>query len=223
VEKLLFLFGRKPGLSRDEFARHYLDVHAPLGLRVTRAMTRYVVNLVEPDQRGLAVTGMQGVEPPALDAITEIWTPSVEAFFDPERAFVSAEAGRELMADHTSFIGPMHAYVVTERVVGGEDRARPEGGRSAGVKHASLVLRSDGPTGVRDRPDGAGPAARDDAVLSYVESRVVRALTDGSPPLERVVEVRLATLDDVRRRVSAGDPLLTSGPGCLVSEHVQRA
>ena len=31
MDKLVFLFHRKDGLTRQEFFEHYLDVHAPLG------------------------------------------------------------------------------------------------------------------------------------------------------------------------------------------------
>ncbi len=106
MDKLVFLFHRKDGLTRREFFDHYLDVHAPLGLRLTQTMAGYTVNLV--DTEGEAVP----------DAITEVWTASTADFFDPAKSFASPEAAAELMADHDSFIGPYDTYVVDERVVG---------------------------------------------------------------------------------------------------------
>lgn len=149
MQKLVFLFGRKPGLSPDEFARHYLEVHAPLGMRVTRAMARYVVNLAEPDGPP---------QPFPLDAITEIWTPSADEFFDPSRAFTSPDDGDELLADHATFIGPMHAYVVDERVV--------TDGAPAGAKYVTLGRAPDTPAATR-----------------RVENPVVRTLTPDAPPV----------------------------------------
>jgi uncharacterized protein (TIGR02118 family) len=183
VQKLIFLFGRKPGLSHDEFARHYLEVHAPLGRRVTRAMAGYVVNLVEHADG-------QESSLPELDAITEIWTPSVEEFFDPAHAFTSPDDGRELMADHDSFIGPMHAYLVSEELVEPVDGT----GRSR-FKHVALVGPHDAST-----PDAS---ARDN---------VVRALTPDAPDVTAFVVRRLPT--------SQGGGRLDLVSGYSVSEHV---
>jgi hypothetical protein len=49
MDKLLFFFRRKDGLTRAEFHRHYLEQHAPLGLRVTMTMAGYTVNLVDSE------------------------------------------------------------------------------------------------------------------------------------------------------------------------------
>ncbi|HEY7136122.1 MAG TPA: EthD domain-containing protein [Acidimicrobiia bacterium] len=185
MQKLIFLFGRKPGLSHDEFARHYLEVHAPLGRRVTRAMAGYVVNLVEHvDERGARL--------PELDAITEIWTPSVEDFFDPALAFTSAEDGRELLADHESFIGPMHAYLVAEHTPKMEPAVSATGSRTPGVKHIALV-----------GPADAGASAGD---------TVVRTLTPDATEVAAFVALRAGAVDELERRSPA--------PGYLVAEFV---
>jgi hypothetical protein len=105
MDKLLFLFHRKDGLSRDEFFDHYLEVHAPLGLRLTRTMDGYTVNLVDTE----------GADAP--DAITEVWTASAPTFFDPAVSFATPDDAQELMSDHDSFIGPYDTYLVEERVV----------------------------------------------------------------------------------------------------------
>lgn len=160
-EKLVFLFGRTPGLSFDEFAEHYLDVHAPLGLRVTRAMQRYVVNLADVDGPP---------QPFPVDAITEIWTPSADEFFDPSRAFTSPEDGNALLADHATFIGPMHAYVVEERIV--------TGGASTEVKYVV--------------PDRAREPAN---VTRHVENRVVRTLTPDAPTVDVFTLLHFADRD----------------------------
>ena len=119
LEKLLFLFHRKDGLSRDEFFEHYLEVHAPLGLRLTQNMDGYTVNLVDTE----------GADAP--DAITEIWTASAQDFFDPAKSFATADDAQELMTDHDSFIGPFVTYVVEERVV-------RQGSDAAGAKRLSF-------------------------------------------------------------------------------------
>ena len=127
MDKLIFFFHRKDGLTRQEFAEHYLDVHAPLGMRVTVTMDGYTVNLVDGDDDSVH------------DAITEVWTASSADFLDPAKSFATPEDAQELMADHDSFIGPFDTYVVEERVLHG-DAAVPDG------REARVVLP-------RRRPD----------------------------------------------------------------------
>jgi len=55
---------RKPGLSREEFVRHYEEVHVPLVLSHFRTMRRYVRNYVTAPPSG---------EGPDFDCITEFW------------------------------------------------------------------------------------------------------------------------------------------------------
>jgi hypothetical protein len=124
MEKLMFLFHRKDGLSRDEFFAHYLDVHAPLGLRVTRTMDGYTVNLVDTE----------GADAP--DAITEVWTASAQDFFDPAQSFATPDDAKELMTDHDSFIGPYDTYVVEEQVV-------RQGGEANGAKRVSCYVEGE--------------------------------------------------------------------------------
>jgi len=159
MDKLLFLFHRKDGLTREAFAEHYLDVHAPLGQRLTVTMDGYTVNIVEASG---------GDE---LDAITEVWTASMANFFDPTKSFATPEDAAQLMADHDSFIGPYDAYAVEERVVRGGPPDGPLGARTPGAKVVSWY-RDDG-----DVPDPPLGATR------VVDQRVLQVVTPGSPPL----------------------------------------
>lgn len=107
MEKLVFAFRRKPGWLREDFHQHYVQVHAPLGLRANRMIERYFVNLVLD-------------EASEFDAVTEVWTPSVKAFMSRE-SFVDKESAQALISDHLSFMGPQDAYVVEERPAPGFD------------------------------------------------------------------------------------------------------
>jgi len=55
--KLIVLLKKKPPMSDDEFARHWIDVHAPLARKLP-GLRRYVINVVqrppnrEPDYHG---------------------------------------------------------------------------------------------------------------------------------------------------------------------------
>jgi uncharacterized protein (TIGR02118 family) len=158
MEKLVFCLHRKPGLSRQEFFDHYLQQHAPLGLRLTTTMRGYTVNL----------TDLGAPDPAAPDAITEVWANSAQEFMDPEKSFATPEDAASLMADHNSFIGPLGAYVVQERIVRTDDAVGP-------AKRVALY-------GPGERPPDPGPD-----VLSVVEHRVVQELMSDLAPVELIV------------------------------------
>ena len=44
--KVMFLVKSKPGLSREEFCRHYEEAHVPLALKYFPTFKRYVRNYV---------------------------------------------------------------------------------------------------------------------------------------------------------------------------------
>src|SRR6476620_1763730 len=155
MDKVIFFFSRKDGLTRDEFHDHYLHHHAPLGLRVTVTMDGYTVNLVDSESD--------------VDAVTEIWTASIADFFDPSKSFATEDDAKTLMADHDSFIGPYDAYAVEEEVVHGALPDAPLGQVAPGAK--VFVRYAD----VADVP--APPA---DATF-VVDQRVVQNVMPGSP------------------------------------------
>jgi hypothetical protein len=166
LEKLVFLFPRKQGLSRDEFFDHYLRVHAPLGLELTRTMVHYTVNLRDRVDDA----------PPGVDAITETWTGSIADFMNPERSFASPEEAQRLMDDHNSFIGdPYDVYAVDERVRKGASRAAPADGPSPGDKLVVAITDASGEA-IRRM---ATLVDRDD-VTRYVENAVTSALASSA-------------------------------------------
>ncbi len=173
MDKVLFLFHRKPGFTRQEFFDHYLQDHAPLGLRLTKTMDGYTVNLTdvgEPD-------------PDGPDAITEVWTASSADFMDPKKSFATREDAKELMADHDSFIGPYDAYLVEERIVRSRDSTAALGTKSPGVKRVAMYSEGE-----------SAPAPGSD-VSDVVEHRVLEILTPGAPPVDLIVSTWAPTLD----------------------------
>ena len=164
MPKLMFLFHRKDGLTREEFFEHYLDVHAPLGLRLTQTMDGYTVNLVDTETDD------------APDAITEIWTASTEDFFDPAKSFATPEDAKELMTDHDSFIGPYDTYLVEERVV------RGNGGLPQGTKRIACY------GGGETVPEP--PASVTDAIAH----RVVQAFNADAPAYTTIVSTWAPTV-----------------------------
>jgi hypothetical protein len=167
MDKLLFFFRRKDGLTREEFHRHYVEDHAPLGLRVTVTMAGYTVNLVDSESD--------------VDAVTEVWTASMADFFDPSKSFATEADAKTLMADHDSFIGPYDAYAVEEQVVHGALPDAPLGNFAPGAK-----------VFVRYADAAAVPQPPGDA-LHVVDQRVVRNVMPGSSDL---AVVRAIWLED---------------------------
>jgi hypothetical protein len=163
MDKLMFLFHRKDGLTHDEFCEHYLEVHAPLGLRVTQTMAGYSVNLVDEGDA-------------APDAITEVWTASLQDFFDPEKSFATPEDATALFTDHNSFIGPYDTYVVEERVV------RQSDGAPAAKRIACYVEGEDVPA--------PGPD-----VTGVVEHVVLQVLNPDAPRYVTIVSTWAPTVD----------------------------
>jgi hypothetical protein len=206
LEKLMFLFPRKAGLTREEFFAHYLDVHAPLGLELTRTMVHYTVNLRDGEDRA----------PEGVDAITETWTNSVADFMNPDRSWASPADAQRLMNDHNSFIGdPYDVYAVVERVRKGPARAEPAGGRSSGSR---LVVAIRGGTEIADR---LAPIADRDDVTRYVHNTVASPLiTHAYGPFGAFVEVNVvdgSSTPDEMERVVGGD-----GAVYRVSEYVKK-
>jgi uncharacterized protein (TIGR02118 family) len=90
--KSIVLAYRKPGMSREEFSRYWLEQHGPLAARLMPNVRKYVQNhLVEISGREY-----QG------DGIVEIWYDDVVSF-QKSRAFIMSPEGKELAADGAKF------------------------------------------------------------------------------------------------------------------------
>ena len=90
--KSITLIKRKPGISRDEFIRHYEDVHVPLSLKHF-CFKRYVRNYIIPPD----------VEDAQYDCITEIWYDNWAEYHECIK-FWQSETGHELRTDEHNFM-----------------------------------------------------------------------------------------------------------------------
>lgn len=122
MEKLVFVFRRKPGATREAFFAHYLDNHSPLGLRVVENLSGYTVNHLITEAE--------------FDAVTEIWTPSAADFAGGKPK--DDEGARAIIADHQFFMGPQDTYVVEERVRRDGALTGPLASLSRGIKAVSF-------------------------------------------------------------------------------------
>ena len=67
--KVIALISRKPGMSREDFIRHYETVHVPLVKRLVPQLVEYRRNFVDPADWVV----MPGAAEPDFDSITEMW------------------------------------------------------------------------------------------------------------------------------------------------------
>lgn len=92
--KLVMMVRRKSGISPEAFRDHYETVHAPLAQSLFAGLRAYV--------RTYPATVLSG-EPPAFDAITELWFED-EAGFHAAMAVAQSPEGKLLQADEESFM-----------------------------------------------------------------------------------------------------------------------
>ena len=106
--KRISLLTRKAGMTREQFTRHWLEIHAPLAKPVP-GLTRYVQShIVEEFRRPDIPTS-----PVEVDGVAELWFESRESM---ERALASPEM-KALHADGALFIGSNKTFVVEEKVI----------------------------------------------------------------------------------------------------------
>ncbi len=105
--KVMALIKRKPGLSREEFSKHYEEVHAPLALKHLTTIKRYVRNYI---------VALPGVDEPEFDCITEFWYDDMEGV-QATLDFLNSEAGQVIHDDEETFQdrGKTVALLVDER------------------------------------------------------------------------------------------------------------
>lgn len=100
--KLIALLKRKPGLTREEFARRWLYEHTKLSSKLP-GLRGYRINIATPYQR--EGTGVE----PLYDGTAELWWDSIE---DMEASFAS-EIGAAAGEDADEF-AEVRIHVYTE-------------------------------------------------------------------------------------------------------------
>ncbi len=122
MEKTIFLFWRHQNRSKADFARHYIERHAPLGARLTRTLLGYTVNIVEGDG--------------GPDAITEHWLADAMDLLTPDRAYATREDFDAVVADDRTLFREMvlHVAVRETQPVPGEASGAAPGQPTPGAK-----------------------------------------------------------------------------------------
>lgn len=102
--KLIALLKANPGVSKEEFKRHWLEDHAPLSLKF-KNLKGYRINIVTDVYQEI-----QGELP--YDGTAELWWDSVEEMKED----FSSEAADKALADASSFMMKTHIYT-TEYII----------------------------------------------------------------------------------------------------------
>jgi uncharacterized protein (TIGR02118 family) len=112
--KLILLFRRKPGMSREAFIDYYENVHAPLSIEKIPGIALYRRSYVEP---GAAPFGHPTTEP-GFDVVTEIGFDRLEDYEAAVDAFTSPELGALFYADMQQLFDlsePQRGYFIDEK------------------------------------------------------------------------------------------------------------
>ena len=102
------LLARKPGISHEEFVKHWVEVHAPMA-RACPGIGRYTLTIVNSSstRKDVAAFEIQ------VDGIAELWFKD-QAAFD---LYQNSPATKRLREDGATFIGREIDFVTEEMVV----------------------------------------------------------------------------------------------------------
>lgn len=102
------LLGRKPGISHEEFVKHWVEVHAPMA-RACPGIGRYTLTIVNSSstRKDVAAFEIQ------VDGIAELWFKD-QAAFD---LYQNSPATKRLRDDGATFIGREIDFVTEEKIV----------------------------------------------------------------------------------------------------------
>ena len=182
------LAAKKPGLSDEDFHRHWRDVHAPLVKRIA-AVRRYVQN----HRKALAVPGFDDLP---YRGIAELWIDdlaALQAFMDDPAYHTGARA------DEPNFVDMDKLEFITTREHVFIDEVKIE--RDTRLTKAVFLLRRKPGMSVAEFQDywitGHAPQIpRDMGVLRYVQCHALAEnYAGGEPPYDGVAELWFADDD----------------------------
>jgi uncharacterized protein (TIGR02118 family) len=103
--KLSFCLRRLPRLTREEFQKYWLEIHAPLVRRHAAALRiqRYVQTHTLLGDAADSLRATRG-GPPGYDGIAEVWWKSEADLAEAAATPAGVQAGRALLEDERKFI-----------------------------------------------------------------------------------------------------------------------
>jgi uncharacterized protein (TIGR02118 family) len=108
--KSVGLLGRKDGLTRQQFADHWTNIHAPMGKSYPQIRCYHINNVIEALTPADAPSwGLRD----NIDGIAEIWFDDQET----RKQYGTSPQAAEWRADGALFIGRIFPLVVEENVI----------------------------------------------------------------------------------------------------------
>ena len=110
--KVVTLLRRKPGMSREDFIRHYESRHAVLATRVIPGLIDYRRMYLDPGRSAFGVPA----DAPGFDVITTLVFADAQAYERAFAAFSEPEVIQQISADEADLFdrSSIRAYVVEE-------------------------------------------------------------------------------------------------------------
>jgi uncharacterized protein (TIGR02118 family) len=104
--KIVFCLRRLPKLSREAFARYWLEEHGPLVRRLAGDLKirRYVQSHLLLDDRLTPLIHARSAEPEPYDGVAELWWRSLDDIFSVAQTEAGHAASQALLADERTFI-----------------------------------------------------------------------------------------------------------------------
>lgn len=98
MEKTVFLFTRHTDRTREDFAEHYVSVHAVLGRTLTKSLKGYTVNLVKNSDWP--------------DAVTEHWANMAYEIHTPSIGYETKADFEKVLVDDRTMFSDYELYIV---------------------------------------------------------------------------------------------------------------
>lgn len=109
VIKKASLLQRKPGITHEEFAKHWVEIHAPMAVGIP-GIGRYtltIINKTTPRKNMATYDGLQ------VDGIAEQWFRSQADY----EAYLASPKTARLREDGATFIGRQIDFLCEEKVI----------------------------------------------------------------------------------------------------------
>ena len=102
------LLARKPGMSHEDFVKHWVEIHAPMA-RACPGIGRYTLTIINSSSTRKDVASFEI----QVDGIAELWFKDKAAF----DAYSTSPATKRLRDDGATFIGREIDFVAEEKII----------------------------------------------------------------------------------------------------------
>jgi uncharacterized protein (TIGR02118 family) len=109
VIKKASLLQRKPGITHEEFAKHWAEIHAPMAIGIP-GIGRYTLTIIKQTSPRKNMPTYDGLQ---VDGIAEQWFRSQADY----EAYLNSPQTKRLRDDGATFIGRQIDFLCEEKVI----------------------------------------------------------------------------------------------------------